>query len=46
MKDVLSVLLKYDVSNQSTPEGGSKRFMEYDVGPLLKEKNSDDCNVW
>ncbi|KAF3335041.1 receptor-like protein kinase HSL1 [Carex littledalei] len=45
MKDVLSVLLKYDVSNQSTSEGGSKRLMEYDAGPLLKANNSDDCNV-
>jgi kinase len=45
MKDVLSILLKYDVSNQSAPNSESKRFGEHDVSPLLKAKNSDDCNV-
>ncbi|KAJ4821248.1 Leucine-rich receptor-like protein kinase family protein [Rhynchospora pubera] len=46
MKDVLSILMKYDVLNQSTPQSENKKFVEYDASPLLETKNSDNsCNV-
>lgn len=42
MKDVLDVLVKYDVLNQGTST--NKKLKEYDVDPLLGNKNSDNCN--
>ncbi|XP_078168275.1 uncharacterized protein LOC144562846 [Carex rostrata] len=42
MKDVVDVLVKYDVLNQKT--FGNKKLDEYDVGPVLGKKDSDSCN--
>jgi kinase len=43
MKDVLDVLMKYDVLNKRT--SGNKKTKEYDVDPFLgKKKNNDNCN--
>ncbi|KAJ4821247.1 Leucine-rich receptor-like protein kinase family protein [Rhynchospora pubera] len=43
MKDVLDVLLRYDVLNQGP--SGNKKLKEHDENPLLGNKNNDDsCN--
>jgi kinase len=49
LKDVLDVLVKYDVLNQSTST--NKKLKEHDIHPLLGKKNNNDnsnsfvCNV-